>query len=262
MLFDEFNASEFPTEPVVVVGIVHPLGPGAQVNMATEKPLTLRFRFKLWRGEDHILHTNILPIFCDVTKEEYEGYRKQIQPFGILTTRIIFTKSGWAELLEILERPIEPDDPLRQLAAELQKPKTHQHKRFGTLTFDSTYEHYGATVTWAGKSIELILEAEEEEQLEAALDVALNLWNDQTMWNNRILDFTVQEKLDLYNDIWREDDDPELTPEEFKSRISLATVCVYPGGEFEFHYGDGDLFASHMIAVSGSLRDGLTEAKI
>lgn len=261
-MFDESKASDFPTEPVIVVGIVHPLGPGALVNTGTEKPLTLRISFKAWRGEDQILHTDKLPLFRDVTREEYDEYKKQIHPFEILTTRVIFTKSGWAELLEILDQPTEPDDLLVQLAAELQKPKTYQHERFGTLTFDSTYEHYGATVTWAGKSIELMLEAETEDELEAALQVAGNLWDHQITWRQQIESYILQEMLDPYNNNWREADDPELTSEEFLSCICLGLTCVNPGGEFEFHYGDNDLFGGHTIMIVGSLSDGLTDARI
>ncbi len=167
-----------------------------------------------------------------------------------------------------MDQPISPSDPLVQHAAELQKPKTYEHAFFGTLIFDRKTDWYRVNTTWVGKAVELCLSIDDE-HLEIALQVAQKLWNDQISWNQRIEDFVVQEMLTLYNDGqedwpgsgWREDD-PELTPEQFMSRIHLETIRARPNGEFEFHFDAGVLFAEHNILIRGNLRDGLTRADI
>jgi hypothetical protein len=256
------DESDLPNEPMVITGVVHPLGTGALVNIGKEKPLTLRFNFESWRGEDHVLHTEKLPIFRDVTREEYDWYREQIHPYGILTVRVVITKSNWAELLEIWDQPITPDDPLVHRVAELQKPKTYQHELFGTLTLNRSFDQYETTTVWADKEVELALSANDDTSLATVLQVAVELWNNQATWKQRIEDYAVQELLDLKNEVWIDENEEEtqLTPEVFKSRMTLQAIVIHDDAEFEFWHDDGDLFFGHSILIRGNMQDGPNDA--
>lgn len=259
-MFAESKAPEFPTDPTIVVGVVHPRGSaGVQFK---GKGWTLKFAFETWRGEDNILRENKLAITRQVTEEELRSYRKRIQPYAILSARLVFTGTSSAELIELLDENIDTDLALSQRATELLKPKTYEHERFGTFTLDRRVDKYEATTTWMDRTIELCLSATEEPDIQAVLQVAVEMWDKQTTWNQRISQFVVQDLLNIKNESWLEKGESELTPDEFISRMSLESIEVRPDKKFWFWYDDGDLFWGHAIGVRGNLLDGPTEAGI
>ena len=69
---------------------------------------------------------------------------------------------------------------------------------------------------------------------------------EQAKWDSSIKSFAANQLIDLAKD-WQEQDESaeeqeELTMNQFISRISLESLHVYPEGEFEVYYHDGDLF--------------------
>jgi hypothetical protein len=259
-LFDEPKESVTPNEPTIISGVVHPHGSGGVARKG--EGWTLRFAFDTWRGEDGILHRDNLTVSQQVTQDELRDYMKQIQPYGIISARVVFTGAASVELLELLDQSLKTDDALVQRAAELLKPKTFEDKLFGTFTLDRRVDWYGATVIWAGSEIRLTLSAIENAEIGAALRVASKLWQDQPVWTQSIGEYVVQDLLQLKNDVWLDDDEVELTSEDFKARMSLETIGVYPDERFEFWFRDGDLFFGHSIVVCGNLSDGPTRVDI
>jgi hypothetical protein len=59
-----------------------------------------------------------------------------------------------------------------------------------------------------------------------ALKAARELWQNQRGWNRRIRDYAVQELLPLKNENWLAEDEAELTPDEFKDRMTLESITV------------------------------------
>jgi hypothetical protein len=185
----------------------------------------------------------------------------RINSYEIVSAWVVFTEWDNALLLGLLEEPVNLDDALVQRVAELLKPKTVEHEIFGTLTLDRESDWFRGTISWAGKDVELNLPASDDTALQEGLQVALKLWYEQTSWNEQ-RDIAVQKKLDWYNNDWRQDDDPELTPEEFKSKVVLEAITVYPNGMFEFSHDADYLFGYHTLTVEASLQDGLTRVHI
>jgi hypothetical protein len=104
--------------------------------------------------------------------------------------------------------------------------------------------------------------ADDEGSIDDALMTAESLWTDQGKWKDRIDSYAVQELLSLKNEAWLDDDEPTITAEEFVARMTLSSITVRAGGEFEFWHNDGDLFLGHSIQVCGNLRDGPNDADI
>jgi len=251
------------SEPTVVVGVVHPHGCNG-VSFGNTQQWTLQFAFETWRSEDGILHTTELAIRRQVTHDELRSYMDRIKSYKVLSVRVIFTSPSSAELLEIVGQTLASNDPLLQRATELLMPQTREHDQFGTLTLVREIDVYQANVLWDGKEVRLYLATADDAQLDAALRTAAELFKDQTTWSNRIQEYAVQKLLDLKNTVWLDEyeDEHELTPEEFKGRMSLETIGVYPNGQFEFLHDDGGLFFGHAIQVTGNLLEGPTDADI
>jgi hypothetical protein len=68
--------------------------------------------------------------------------------------------------------------------------------------------------------------------------------------------------LPLKNESWLGDNESEVSAEAFVERLALQSITVYPDGELEFGFEDGDLFWGHFIIVSGSLSEGPRDASI
>ncbi len=93
--------------------------------------------------------------------------------------------------------------------------------------------------------------------MEDSLKTAYELFKNQKNWGNKIRAYAASELLDLAND-WID----EVTEEMFIESLGLDTISVYPKGEFEIFFFDGDLFAGHCIIVSGNISGSLESAEI
>ncbi|MFN8530409.1 MAG: DUF2262 domain-containing protein [Anaerolineae bacterium] len=139
---------------------------------------------------------------------------------------------------------------------------TRKHDRFGTLTLNTQRHQMEALTPWAGQAIKLFLDATVDPDLGLALQGAEQLWDDQEAWNQRILDFCVQALLNTANTAWLEDDEPALTPGDFKSRIKLLSIQIGTAGEFSFVYDDGQIFLGHAVVVTGNVSSGPKRADL
>mgnify|MGYP000913203637 FL=1 len=59
--------------------------------------------------------------------------------------------------------------------------------------------------------------------------------------------------LDVKNSSWLEENELDLTENEFRKRLTLESITVMDLGDIEFWFNDGDLFWGHSILVSGNL---------
>lgn len=149
----------------------------------------------------------------------------------------------------------------------MQHNSTYEHHGVGVFVFDHTLNLWVITLQWLGKEIALSLESENFLiPNDVQIQTLTHLWDNQEIWNTRILDYAVEELLETKNDYWLDEDDngveDPLSPNEFKSRITLETIYIDTKGEFEFWHNDGDLFFGHYVWVVGDIRNGLTRADI
>jgi len=218
------------------------------------------FSFSAWRRPGQELSQKKLTVLRPVPKEGdwFSEYPKlSLQRIMVLLstdeTRAIFAGTSSAK----------PDpSQLVEIAEELSNPVIIHTEEFGELTLDRSIGWFEGEVEWNGESVRITFDTDDSQDISAGLKVAEKLWNDQSTWKTKIDAFAVQELLPLKNDNWLGDDEAPLTPEQFKSRMTLESISVHPDGSFEFWHDDGDLFWGHSIQISGSLDEGLTQADI
>jgi hypothetical protein len=96
-----------------------------------------------------------------------------------------------------------------------------------------------------------------------ALKTAHTLFEEQDKWSQKIRMYAAAELVDLANDwIQEEDEIEEMTEEMFMDLMSLDTISVYPEGDFDFYFSDGDMFGGHSIIVEGNIDETFTRAQI
>ncbi|MCA0457370.1 MAG: DUF2262 domain-containing protein [Chloroflexi bacterium] len=246
---------------MIVVGLVHPRGSG---GFSIRTPIwTLRFTFSAWRDANNVLHRTDLLVKGDMTHDQLNDLMKDIHSLSIVKVRIRNFNNGTAEFVELIDSNVETDRELNQIAAEISQPLTYEHSRFGTFTFDRRVSWWQTSLEWVGQPIRLDLPGEADSPPDDdLLQTVTELWNNQSLWNQRVMDFAVQEKLPLKNEMWLDDDEQPLSPDEFKARMSLESISIYIEGGFAFWHDDGDLFFGHSILVTGNLQDGPTDTDI
>jgi hypothetical protein len=254
---------QLAVSPVVeVTGVVSPNG-ATGVRSRGEDLWTANFTFEAWRIGTADLQIVPLRISRKVTDAELDQLRSAINPYTVMRIKARVGESafgGYQALLEEFVGVYKSDAELNQYAERLQQPVTFENPDFGTFTLDRRVDWFAAEVVWDGKPVSLNLS--DAAEVEASLKVAQTLWQAQREWNLRIRDFAVQELLPLKNENWLDEDEAELSPDEFKDRMTLESITVYPSGSFDFWHNDGDLFWGHSIQISGNLSDGPKHADI
>ncbi|MGI9424245.1 MAG: DUF2262 domain-containing protein [Hyphomicrobiaceae bacterium] len=249
-----------------LVGMIAPDGSAAgQIPPAQD----WNFNFSLlrWRLVDGPVESNPIRIRKLVDATERDALMSRLKPWDMIALRAHTLNDaefdGAQGLLVHLEdaRPADPE--LESIRESLRQPVTYQHDEFGTFTFDRQFDWFEANTTWQHKPIKLNLSTDErEDHLASLLATAEALFARQDSWHERLTGYSAGKLLELKNEQWRDQNEPDLTSEDFVSRMALESITVYEGGQLEFYFDDGDLFEGHTILVSASLENGPSDVAI
>jgi hypothetical protein len=227
---------------------------------------TLSFSFQCWKVPPGPLKTRPLSVELTTTREQFDSLWKRVQSYAVVRIRARVVEASivgnpQAQLTEFLG--VDSSDPeLNQAALDLQKPVVHRDHQFGVFTLVRCVNWYSAETEWHGMVVSLNLSLDDSGLLDPALKVARSLWKDQQKWAERIKDYAVRQLLPLKNECWLDENEVELTADQFTERMALESISVDPDGSFDFWHNDGDLFLGHSIQIGGSLSEGPTRADI
>lgn len=257
---------QLAASPVVVVsGIVFPYGVGGAKSRG-EELWTMMFTLDGWRMGAAEVQTGALQVRRKVTEEELEEFRKLIVGQTIIRIRArVVADSLFGNPQALFEEYLGLDNSDAELSAHLERlrqPVTFADASFGEFTLDRGLNWFTGQAVWNGNLVSLSLAAKEPDEVEEALKTARSLWQSQDVWNRRIGDYAVQELLPLKNDTWLDENEAELTADQFKARMKLEAITAHPDGSFDFWHNDGDLFWGHSIEISGNLLEGPNYADI
>jgi len=219
-----------------------------------------------WRSGDGPVSLQRLVVRQPVDDVAFERLRDALTPHRVLDLRArLVEDSVFGTPQALLEQVVGVDDSDAELQAQaerLQQPVTHDDPQLGVFTLDRRVGWFCARTAWNGREIELNLEADQPDQLAAALQVAHALWADGATWERRIRAHAVEQLLPLKNEHWLDEDEAPLAPEAFAARMTLRSIGLTPDGGFDFWHDDGDLFRGHSIRIGGTLAAGPSSADI
>ena len=67
---------------------------------------------------------------------------------------------------------------------------------------------------------------------------------------NQIRRFAAEQCLNIYNDIWREDNEPKLAAVELAAQLKNPSIVLYDElGSAAIYFEDSNLFSGHSIEV-------------
>jgi hypothetical protein len=262
---------QFAAAPIVdVLGVVSPSGVGGG-NWGGQELWSVSVDLEAWRIEGGELQTRPLDLQNKVTREKLNEIQNALRPYKVVRVKArvvheLFFGRPQALLEEVIGAD-SSDQELNNKAAELQKPVRFTDPVLGTFTLNRRVSWFTARTKWLRHRwlrprIDLNLSATGGEDLENAVKTAHAIWQDQKGWDKRIRDFAVEKLLPLKNDCWLSENEAKLTADQFKSRMTLEAITVYPEGSFSFWYNDGDLFWGHSIKIDGDLTEGPNDTDI
>jgi hypothetical protein len=250
---------QFASSPeVVVTGVVSPSGPGGGAG-GQSREWTLTFSFVAWRPDGDGIQDVELSIRQRMTHDDLKSTMNLIEPYQILRVKIRLVRESalgtpQAQLVEVVG-PVD-DSELLVIATKLQEPVTFNDDRFGTLTLDRRLDQFDGVTTWNGTSVRLTIEGSGESVCSESLSFARKLFDEERYWSKRINDYAVEM---LHGRTWlEEEDEVELSREDFLNRMRLTDIGVSSDGRFDFWHDDGELFWGHSIVVYCDFDNGPT----
>lgn len=241
-------------------GLVDALGSAGGSVGATEK-WNLVFNLAAWRN-DGSLRTEKLRCEMPVSKSALAEFMKLIRPYSIIEARVDHMTPKGVALLEAVHVFAGEDGELVNVRDELLTPVRIGTAHFGALELDRRFGEYVGQIEWCGTNVTLNLSCSDHTAPDAVLAVAAALFSARDDWNTRVKEFAADRLLPLKNDNWLQEDESDLSREDFISRMTLKEISADEGGSFTFWHDDGDLFWGHTIAISGNIAEGLKDADI
>ena len=227
---------------------------------------TLLITLSGWKPFGGELRKSEMTVRKLVPEAEMRTFMGVMNPYDVVRVKARWSEnnvfgSPQALLTEFVGKD-DSDAELNSHALKLQEPVTFADPQFGLFTLDRRVNWYEATPDWCGATIRLTIPAGATDDMEKSLAVARQLWADQENWQRKITTCATKELLGLKNGTWLDEDEEELSEEDFVRRMVLESISVEANGSFEFWNDDGDLFLGHSIMVSGNLTDGPKDAGI
>ena len=256
--YEEFRQLVATMPVQTVVGLVDPKG--VMGAMGESDTSDLMMWLAAWRDESGVLHRDGLRIVLPVSKRKLDSYMEKIDAYSIIKIvgRIADHPRGGKDMAGSKLISYRVKDPeLSVIAAEYKVPVKIVDPVLGKLVLDRQIGWFSGKAKWGGRKIEVNVDTDEG-TLEQALQTAHLLFQQQELLAPKIEDFAVEELLD---GVWLEKrGGAVVTAEEFKRRMKLKSVTIYPGGRYDFWHSDGGLFCGHEIEVCGDLENGPTSA--
>jgi hypothetical protein len=138
------------------------------------------------------------------------------------------------------------------------KVQEFKMRGLGTLKYDANLKWWAGNTKFQGKKIKLNISAEEENKFEPLDNVKHSLKKLETLSFDKI---AAEHLLSLFNDSWN-DDELNLTHEEFVKKIKLDSITLEPGGGSSIWFKDGNLFLGHSIHISLDVENKVTDVGI
>ena len=171
---------------------------------------------------------------------------------GKATMESSFAVNGVSEsviekcFLNIPTTVVKPSQPKKTAAKNLPIPD----EIIGMLTFNERFQWFETKYQTKGYSFELDIDIDNRAEVIKKLPMVREIITHLESIDQKMRQFAVEQLLELKNETWREEGEPELTKADFTARMSIETISFNDDGEYEIWYGDGDLFWGHSITVS------------
>jgi hypothetical protein len=260
------SAPASPPSELLVLGVVTSLGP---FGLSTrDDGWMLGFHVRPWRLGDGPLHMTELRVTKPMPEPQIDITKAALAATSVVSFRIrdLEPTARGTHIATLVDLAVlETTEPeLEAAAAELRVPIELRTETLGVLRLDRRINVFEGEIAYSGRGVQLSIPcARDSSSIDAeALAVAIELVVNLSTLDLSARQFASSQLLELKNDSWLDDDESELSEEEFQQRLALAAVSAEAGGGISLYYDDGDLFFGHSIDVRGTVAGEFREASI
>ena len=248
-----------PTNSIIgLLGASQPAG--GSVGGANKWNLIVNFI--AWRENGSDITQSKLRCLMPIRRPELDHYTAKINPYQIIEV-INYTFIDDATItFEKISNYAVSDIALNEVVKQHQLPIKITHPRFGEFEYDRRYDWYETSTSWNRIPTTLNLHCEEPSDYEMVVQRAVKLFEEESQWHEKALNFALSEYFELANGEWLEEGASKVTSTEFKTRMSLSSIGVYPFGLFEMWFEVDGMFTDHGILVDGNLTSGILSASL
>lgn len=259
-LVREFDAGE----DTIIAGVVGANGPAGGTSYPSEI-WSLHLSLVAWKEVGGDINRSRLIVSGDMTRDMLKELQSRIRAESLIQFRARLSLDSpfgdaRARMIELLRE--SNDEQLHGALADYCRDVTVKHPRFGEMVLNRSVDWFEGSPEWQGKAVRIAVTHDENGSLDASFETAEKLFEDSSGWSRKIEECALSRLLDLKNDAWLENGQTSVSGEEFLQHMELESITVYADGSFEFWYNDGDLFWGHAILVTGSVKEGPTDADI
>lgn len=213
-----------------------------------------------WLVNDEQCHSRE-KIFNLQKETMYKLKVRESLPFTNEFTHQLMERGRWLMVVDVVERDCQ-ESRLNDILKEYQKEVIIQPYGCEELQLDKSLGLFSGFGEWNGTECDISLESDEaQETANEAVATLEKLLKDCPSWDQKARQYASEHLTDLAND-WAEEEDSEITQEDFKQRLEICEVSVSTEGRFELYYNDDDMFLGHVIIVSGHIEKGFDDAYI
>ncbi|BDU24048.1 DUF2262 domain-containing protein [Flavobacterium sp. GSB-24] len=165
-------------------------------------------------------------------------------------------------VVEVLKENVENDE-LLSILAEYRNPVKIVDEKLGEFELNKDYGCFSGEIKWLNEciSVSLDVDIEDEDSWIKTLELLNQFFNEQEKRDFEFRTFAGKQLTDLAND-WLEEENEEITENDFMNRISLSELVITFEGDYIAYYDDDNIFYGHIIELSGNIKTGLSSAKI
>ena len=140
---------------------------------------------------------------------------------------------------------------LEDFLKEYKKPTIIEDEVLGTLTAENSEACLSGNIKWNNINVEVGLEIESIEKMKEMV-------TDSKTWDTKFKSALAEE---FYEDAkeYFEEDEQNMTKEEFAEYFIIEELFVHEAGEFNASFNSEMYLPDHTIYVSGSLNEGIID---
>ncbi len=250
-----------PANTATIIGLVDAGGSGGGSIGQTDQ-WDLVFHLAGWRHPGSPVVIGSRRCLLPVAKADLHSLMERVFPYSIIEAEIDDDSTTVPTNLRRIVRIGTKDPDLEALSSQLQKPIVLNDATLGRLEFQRKYGWFASQADWCGQAVKVSLSCASPEDPAAVLAAAARLFTEQAQWHERVRKYAVEKLLPLKNGSWLDEEEAEISSDEFLAKMSLTSISIDESGDLTFWHDDGDLFWGHAIQVTGSLSEGLTDADI
>lgn len=163
------------------------------------------------------------------------------------------------------------DPRLEKLKAKYLKPVHINHPKAGTFTLNNQFSCFAGEIDWLGNKCTVYLETDTDAGRTAkkAFNFFKKLYSDRESKDQKFRSYAAQYLTDTAND-WlyesddeNEDDEKEITEEEFRDMLRISELAIDPKGDITLYYvEDNDIFGGHSIEITANISGEITGANL